>query len=288
MASTESLPEDQLPHADEPKPAVAAPAPSTPAQSTPAPSTQAETRPRPAFGEYAPEGWEWKPEGSEQAATPGATPANAASATAAPATGGALAGVPHNLGATPGSSAPSPAPANTTQPHQSAGSHGAGDPAPYRATEAPPAAPVVVPYGANTAPQPRIGDRIATVSLLAVGAFGALIMAQSMLGLGTSFLMMAEALELKELEIPTWVSSLGTISGLTFFAIYAVVLIFSIRRMRARKITFWVPLTAGAVVFIAAMIITTIAMMAIPELMQAASDPGAVQKFWDYSLTTTP
>lgn len=286
MANTESLPEGQQPQADDPKAAAATP---------PAP-TPAATRPQPAFGEYAPEGWEWKPEGTEQTATPSATPPNAtaaSSAPSAPSTSGALAGVPHNLGATPGNSGSSSTRANTTQPEQSAGpgsagSHNAGDPAPYRATEAPPAAPEFVQQGAITAPPPRIGDRIATVLLLGFGALGALIMAQSMLGLGTSFLMMAEALEVKDFELPAWVSTLGTISGLAFFAVYAVVLIFSIRRMRARKITFWVPLTAGAVIFVAAMVITTIAMMAIPELMEAASDPGAVQKFWDYSLNTMP
>jgi uncharacterized membrane protein len=146
----------------------------------------------------------------------------------------------------------------------------------------------VAPQHTSAAPKPLLGDRIATTLLLVLGTFGALYMAQSMLVLSASFSLMAEALEVKDFSVPAWVDTLGTVSGLAFFAIYAFTLIFSIRRMRARKLTFWVPLTAGAVVFVCALVVTMVAITAMPELMEAVSEPDALQKILDYSVSTLP
>lgn len=143
------------------------------------------------------------------------------------------------------------------------------------------------PTHAPGAPKPRTGDRIATIILLVVGAVGALISAQSMLALPSSFSLMGDAVGLTDFEVPSWLGTLGTVSALAFIAVYAVTLIFSIQRMRARKITFWVPLTAGAVVFVAMFVLTTIAITSMPELMSQLSDPDATQRMLDY-LSTTP
>lgn len=264
------------------------PTPETPA--TPAPPAAPAARPKPAFGEYAPEGWEWKPEehNTSESAAPATAPATASPASRSDA--GRVTGVPHNLGA--GSqttaAAPVPAPAAPAATPQNPGSAPAanGEPAPYRATVAPPAPQQYASQQAVGGPKPRTGDRIATIILLVIGALGALISAQSMLALNSSFSLMAEAVGMSDFTVPEWLGTLGTVSALAFIAVYAVTLIFSIQRMRARKITFWVPLTAGAIVFVAMFVLTTIAITSMPELMTQMSDPDAMQKLLDYTSTT--
>ena len=269
--------------------APAAPETSATPEAPAAPAAPA-ARPKPAFGEYAPEGWEWKPE--EPDTTEAASPATAPAAASSPARpeAGRVSGVPHNLGAgsqrTPAT--PAPVPASPATPSQNPGSAPTanGEPAPYRATVAP---PVPQQYNAQQAvggPKPRTGDRITTIILLVIGAIGALISAQSMMALNASFSLMAEAVGMSDFTVPEWLGTLGTVSALAFIAVYAVTLIFSIQRMRARKITFWVPLTAGVIVFVAMFVVTTIALTSMPELMAQMSDPDAMQKLLDYSSTT--
>lgn len=118
--------------------------------------------------------------------------------------------------------------------------------------------------------------------LLILGAFGALYSAMVLFSLPPSLAMVADAFGLSDFTPPAWLSTYSTISALSMFAIYAVVLIFSIRRMRAGKLTFWVPLVTGVVALIFSFILATIAMVSMPELMQAASDPDAMQKMLDY------
>lgn len=262
-------------------------APETPA--TPATPPAPAARPKPAFGEYAPEGWEWKPE--EPDASDTAAPATAPAAASSPSrpNPGRVTGVPHNLGAGSQSSsaapAQAPAPPAATPQNSSSAPAAKGEPAPYRATVAPPAPPQYAAQQPVGELKPRTGDRITTIILLVIGAIGALISAQSMLALNSSFSLMAEAVGLSDFTVPEWLGTLGTVSALAFIAVYAVTLIFSIQRMRARKITFWVPLTAGAVVFVAMFVLTTIAITSMPELMTQMSDPDAMQKLLDYTST---
>lgn len=271
---------------DDSQPTPEAPA----APETSASPTPPAARPKPAFGEYAPEGWEWKPE--EQDATEAAAPTTAPAAAPSPARPdtGRVTGVPHNLGAGSQSTPaiPANAPATPATPSQNPGSAPTtnGEPAPYRATVAPPVPPQFTGQQTVGGPKPRTGDRITTIILLVVGAIGALISAQSMLALNASFSLMAEAVGMNDFTVPEWLGTLGTVSALAFIAVYAVTLIFSIQRMRARKITFWVPLTAGAIVFVAMFVLTTIAITSMPELMAQMSDPDAMQKLLDYSSTT--
>lgn len=228
-------------------------------------------RPKPQYGEYAPEGWEWKPNDAAPAAAAAPTGEDAAR----------VAGVPHNLGAGTDAGSRGPARAQAGSPRTST-----GDPAPYRA--APPQTPAqsvspASPQGpAPSAQKSRVGDRVVTILLLAVGAFGALSTAQSMMGLAPSFVMIADALGIDDFTVPDWVGILGTVSAIVIFAIYAVVLIFSIRRMRAHKLTFWVPLSAGAAVVIAVTLATTLVLVSMPDLVGPLMDPSATQQLLEY------
>ncbi|UOQ56226.1 DUF6264 family protein [Leucobacter allii] len=243
----------------------------------------------PAYGEYAPEGWEWKPEGAPPA---GAGAARTAASTPAGSGGSPVPGVPHNLGARGGdgaAGAPAPAAPSTPAGDAPRSPTAAGsDPEPYRA--APPQQPAPrAPRdrAPGTEPGPRTGDRVVTILLLALGAFGALSMAQSMLGLAPSLAMILDAFDLQDVETPSWLGVLGSVSAIAIFALYAVSLIFSIQRMRARKITFWVPLTAGAIALIGIIVVTSVAMAAIPELMTALADPASTQQLLDYMAEMT-
>lgn len=261
--------------------------PGTPEQGEQPPA--AGERPRPAFGEYAPEGWEWKPEG--EAAHSQSAPA-AASAPASPAAS-PVQGVPHNLGVgSPGSA-----------PRGATGAAPTSEPAPYRA-DAP--APGQGRTGVEQSQQPqqqpqpqqpryqqgagqskpRLGDRIVTIALLVLGAIGALNFAGSLMVLPSQVGVTAAALGIEDAKIPGWVGVLGTVSAIAMLALFALTAIFSIQRMRAGRISFWIPLVAGVVALIAFVVIVNVATFGVPELVQhIQSDPqGAL----DQLLKGTP
>jgi len=260
------------------------------------------TRPAiPAYGEYAPEGWEWKPDEAEASAAPkqGAAPQPAAGS--APSAGsGQVPGVPHNLGvgggsrqagrpvATAAPAAPSapPAQGNPAAPQQGQPAQGSG-PAPYRAPDPQPGQAqlqAAAPYQ-QAAPRPRLADRIITIALLALGAFGTLNFASSLFAIDSQLRLTATMLGIESLSLPGWVGVLGVVSGLAVLLIFALTLIFSIRRMRAGKLAFWAPLAAGAIVLVLVIIVQSIALSGAPEIMQQLqSDPnGSLQKMLEFA-----
>ncbi|MBL3700617.1 DUF6264 family protein [Leucobacter luti] len=272
-------------------------APAEPQHTADAPaSPAAPQRPaQPAYGEYAPEGWSWQPEGTPDSAAPEAAPGSAASAGAAPQAAGQHeaapgtqmaappAGVPHNLGA----------PARPDAAPQRA----AGDP--YRAAAAAPQAPAPQTPAAQDPGQPsqlppayrvpgprgpRIGDRVITIMLLVLGAFGALNISSSFFGLESQIRFTGVMIGIEDPKLASWIGPLGVISGLVVLLLFAVTLIFSIQRMRANKLAFWVPLVAGVVAAIVLIVVPMIAMGGAPEIMQQLeSDPtGSLDKMFEY------
>lgn len=256
---------------------------------------------QPAFGEYAPEGWEWKPEpvaaeltqdGTASAsAAPGTSGQNAAGAPAAgsgspasSATPQTLAGVPHNLGA-PGArnagGAGAPAGAAPLPPVPPGAAEQAPDGS-YRASTPP--APLTYVPPAGGAPRPRIGDRVITIMLLVLAAFGALNISSSFFGLERQIGLSATMLDIESPKIASWIGPLGVVSGLVVLLLFALTLIYSIQRMRAGKLTFWVPLTAGAIAMIIMIVVPMVAMSGAPEIMeQLSTDPsGSLDKMLDY------
>ena len=250
-----------------------------------------DSRPRPAYGEYAPEGWSWTPPGAEQAEGGNGGSASASGGKARGTAGAAQsrpsdvpAGVPHNLGArgtTSGApSRPQPATGQESAPGSAAGRQ---DPPPYRADDPrdqrrearPAAAPAPAPAGgANARPRPRTADRVITIMLLVVGAFGALNMAATMFALDAQMQLMGSMLGIDDLQVPGWVATVGLITGLAILLVYALNVIYAIQRMRAGKIAFWVPLTAFAIAFVFLIVAQMIAMYNSPEIIeQLNSDP---------------
>lgn len=272
--------------AESPEPSAAEPTPTRESDVVPEPAAPA--RPAPQYGEYAPEGWEWKPEEEAEAST------TAPTGTAAPARGPAsptIPGVPHNLGA--GSALPGRAAKSGRSDRTAGAPYVAGQENPQRQQpQQPPQHPgpqpensqsnLAAPYRQTAAggsaratqekPQ-RQADKIITILLLSIGAIGALWSALIMFNMGMTFAMMGQTPGLPTFTGPDWLSTTGKVVGVAFLAFYALMLVYSVRRMRAGKITFWVPLVAGVVVSLVVFIVVIVAMMSTPELVQIASDP---------------
>ncbi|WP_438855085.1 DUF6264 family protein [Agromyces sp. M3QZ16-3] len=168
-------------------------------------------RPRPQYGEYAPEGWSWQPPGDERTDA-------AASAPAPP---------------------PPPAP--------SAAPRAAGSPA-----------------ADATARPPRTTDRFFTILLLALGALGAWNTSVSLQQLPGAIQGVYADQGVGTYSPQPWLPTLALIGTVFMLALYAAVLGWSIMRLRARKLAFWVPLVGGAVAFLATMVLTSIVFFTDP------------------------
>lgn len=118
--------------------------------------------------------------------------------------------------------------------------------------------------------------------LLALGALGALYFAAVLQQLPSSLATLGQALEVDGFVVPESVHTLGTVGALTILALYAVNLIYSIQRLRARRLTFWVPLAAGAIAFILVFAFSAFAINLVPEVTQLLSDPDALSKVLAY------
>ncbi|BDZ55881.1 DUF6264 family protein [Agromyces marinus] len=169
-------------------------------------------RPRPRYGEYAPEGWSWTPPGDERAD---------AAASAPP---------------------PPPAPAPGTAPGRPA------TPDPATATDRP----------------RRPVDRFITMALLVFGAFGAWNTSVSLQQLPAAIQNVYTQQGIGTYAPQAWLPTLAIIGTVFMLALYAAVLGWSIARLRARKVAFWVPLAGGAVAFLATMVLTSIVFMTDP------------------------
>lgn len=219
-------------------------------------------------------------------AAPKTTPARASSGGTGP-----LPGVPHNLGVKGGS-----VPAAPAQPGHS-GSARPEEPAPrephaaYGPSATEPNASASTPGQPGIAPKPRSADRIVTIALLAVGAYFALSMALTLSQFSLEFGRVAEDLGVSDFTAPPALKVIGTVGAILVLAIYALVLIFSIRRLRARKLTFWAPLAAGALAWVVFFVLFLIGLNQSPDLMQGllevASDPAAAQQLLERLGTTS-
>lgn len=216
-------------------------------------------RPAPQYGEYAPEGWQspLQAEGGEGAPEQSPPPPSHA---------------PHNLGV------------GTPPPETGGTPHPSGAPTTGAATRfGAPTAPEN-PQQVNRPPQqpvtrqrtPSMADRVITIILLVLGGFGALQSAFSMLTLGTQMEIIAGSLAGDAITVPD-MTVLQAVGAILMLSIYAIVLLWSIQRLRAKKITFWVPLVGGVVALIATFVIVAVAMGMMPDLVNYF-DPDSVDK----------
>lgn len=182
-------------------------------------------RPRPQYGEYAPEGWTWQPPAGEQTS----------------------------------------------------------DPAPQMAT--PPVRPAAgaAAASARDGRPERRGDRIATIALLVIGLFGAIynaVLLNMLPSLATETFRQTARILGTELpagdftpgpQVPTLIL-VGTIVQL---ALWVIALAWSVRRLRARRLAFWVPLVAGIVAFAVFYVLMAQILLSDPEYARVLMGPGA-------------
>lgn len=253
----------------------------------PAQPAQPDPRPQPQYGEMAPEGWSWTP--NESAGSSGSGAPNGTSpspqfpaAQGAPQPQGQMPGVPHNLGvgdAHPAGAAPPAAqPQTPAQPYQPQGQQ------PYRA-DPPPHSQQPMWQQQGPERDTKAADRIITIVLLVIGALGALYFGFTLFVMTQSMYVLARMVGLDDLTIPDSVATLGLIGALVILTLYAVTLIFSIQRIRARKLAFWIPLVAGALSLIVVIVFTMLAAAEVPALMQQLSDPDALSRLLDLSTS---
>lgn len=272
-------------------------------------------RPRPQYGEYsepaADASYSEKPtefssavpaatgadvSSDAGAATPPSLPAAPAAPSTPPAGANRLPGVPHNLGVRGDATARQAVSApKIGEPYRAA------DPTPRpgnETTETKPSqlqaqaqAQVQAPAQAATPAKPRGADRIITIALLALGGYFALSMAFSLSQFSTEFAKIANDIGVADFTAPPAVRVIGTVGAIIVLSIYALVLIFSIRRLRARKLTFWAPLAAGVLAWMIFFVLFAVALSQSAELwqalMQVASDPEKAQQLLD-QLSTRP
>lgn len=254
-------------------------------------SEERDERPRPLYGEYAPEG----PSNDSDEQPPENTRATESSSLSPQ-----LDGVPHNLGigasragtppvtATPPAGPPVSHPSTSQPPASTSGAPTAGpppgqDPASEQFRQP---APAAFQGTAATAPTSnRIADRIVTIVLLVFGALGALNFGTAMLSLGTQLHMFANIAGIENFTVPPAVGTLQTVGAIAILSIYAITLIWSIQRMRARRIAFWVPLSGGVLAFITTMIVAMIAVSFAPELITNIT-PEQLMQIMQEQVTT--
>lgn len=161
-------------------------------------------RPRPQYGEYAPEGWTWQPQAEPRA--------------------DAAASVP-----------PPPPPA--------------------------PPAPAVAAARTNTV------DRMVTVALLVLGALGAWNSATSLQQLPAAIQTVYTQQGVGTYSPQEWLPTLALVGTVAMLALYAGVLGWSIARLRAGKLAFWVPVVGGVVALVTMIVLTGIVFFTDPTFV---------------------
>ena len=170
-------------------------------------------RPRPHYGEYAPEGGSWQPQ---------AEPRTDAAASAPP------------------------------------------PPAP----PAPPAPQVAAARG-NTV------DRMVTIALLVLGAFGAWNSATSLQQLPAAIQTVYTQQGVGTYSPQEWLPTLALVGTVFMLALYAAVLGWSIARLRAGRVAFWVPIVGGVVALVSMIVLTAIVFFTDPTFLSFVEQQSA-------------
>ncbi|QJU53967.1 DUF6264 family protein [Herbiconiux sp. KACC 21604] len=190
-------------------------------------------RPKPKYGELAPEGWVWQPPQERQ-------PESAPTAPPAPSPTGPASAGPTSLAQQPS--------------RQPASQHWA---APTPGTEVP-----------GAAPAPRRGDRIATMVLLVIGAFWSVNTAFGMFSLPAALQQAMDILGISGTYTAyDTANSAGVTGGVLTLLTFALTVLYSLRRLRANKLAFFIPIIGAVVAFVISIVVYTIAMTADPALM---------------------
>jgi uncharacterized membrane protein YhaH (DUF805 family) len=195
-------------------------------------------RPRPRYGEYAPEGW--------------VNPVPPAEV-APPAGQGDGAGVGQQAGQQPTSW--------SQHPQQD---QGAGGGQPY---QGPPTAPAALSTG-------RRVDRVATFVLLGLAGYNVIsnLVLVSTFSRSALATLAAAGYPVDDFSRQAELQQAGGAIAIASLVVFVPMLVWTIRRLRAGKITFWLPLAAGVVVTIVQLMIVLPVFLGDPAFVQAVLD----------------
>lgn len=203
-----------------------------------------DNRPKPKYGELAPEGWVWKPPVPPESAdvpVPAATPGGSEGSRT---TGGGPAVPPPYSG-----------PARWSTPPSSQA------PAPYRGTPAP------GPQGI------RAGDAVATGLLLFLGILLSASMIPALFDFN-SVLAQAAAMQGYDSFSPAAATqNVGVVAGVATVILNLASIVLSVRRVQRHRIAFYMPLIFGAVTFIVWTSAITFAYFSDPSFLQNLTTP---------------
>lgn len=200
--------------------------------------TGRDPRPRPRYGEYAPEGWV-SPVPPAEAAPP------AGQGEAPP------------VGQQPGQQ-----PTSWSQhPRQGQGEGGAQ---PY---PGPPATPAALSTG-------RRVDRVATFVLLGLAGYNVISNLLLVSGFSRTLLsaFSAQGYPVDDFSGQAALQQAGAAIAIVSLVVFVPMLVLTLRRLRAGKLTFWVPLVAGAVVTIVQMVLVLSVFLGDAAFVQSLLD----------------
>ncbi|WP_066040430.1 DUF6264 family protein [Herbiconiux solani] len=201
-------------------------------------------RPKPKYGELAPEGWSWTPPKD-----PAAEEAEAGAGAGMPGTG-------------------------TTASGKGASATGASTPAkaPRQAAARQPTPPPPYNPAAAAMPDRKRGDMIATFLLLAAGVISTTNTVVSMLQLPA---VMQQVMDIYKIDGAyagtSTAQTAGSVGAALLVLIFALTVYISVRRLRVNKLTFFVPLIGAVLSFAVSTACIAIAFFADPALVQGFS-----------------
>lgn len=180
---------------------------------TPDESAGRDERPRPQYGEYAPEGWTWQPPAVEKASDP--------------------------------------APGIATPPARTPGGAAAAS--------------------AHDGRPVRHGDRIATMALLVLGLLGTWLSVGVLQAMPQSMQLLHTQQGLEAYAAGPEISGLILTGSIVQVVLWVATALGSFALMRARRLSFWLPLVGGAVAAIVLFAFTVVAILGDPALLDSLS-----------------
>lgn len=233
------------------------------AASTPAGTPPVDHRPRPQYGELAPEGWVWKPPADAQAPT---SDASAVSTDSAP--------------GTPVKPVKSLKPAKPAKPAKPTGA--STNPkarkdsrtVPFKPIQstAPPAAGQTVPNSSFVRPVPT-WDRYVTILLLVVGLLATFTAVSSFSQAPTAMQQLYTAQELGTYEAPAYVSAILLSGSMLEGLIWAATTAFSVSLLVRGKRAFHLPIIGGVVSGVVLFAFMIVVLVTDPNVLSVYSRP---------------
>ena len=141
--------------------------------------------------------------------------------------------------------------------------------------QAPPVAATPYPgAGVATARTPRTWDRVLTIILLALGAYTVVNYFDTFANLGRVLTETFVASGYEAFQSVDLANQLGVVANIVVMSLFALTALLTIASLRAKRITFWIPLVGGVLAFIAVVVIMAFIVVADPSFQAQVNELG--------------